>query len=231
MSDKTTKLEELRELVDKFRNNISQFTDKSYKEPRLRQDFVDEFFKLLDWDISNKECAIEEFRDVVIEDNLEISGTQKYPDYTFRIGNEPVFFVETKKPFVDIKGDIDPAHQVRRYGYTAKRKISLLTDFHEFAIYDTRIKPGKNDKASVARLFYCTYDEYEKNWDFLYGLLSKEAVKKGSINDYVGKGTKKGTSEVDKDFLKLIENWRSELAKNIAKNNKKTEIDAINMAV
>jgi adenine-specific DNA-methyltransferase len=231
MSDRKEKIEQLRKLVDKFRNNISQFTNKDYKEQRLRQDFVDEFFKLLDWDISNKECAIEEFRDVVIEDNLEISGTQKYPDYTFRIGNEPVFFVETKKPSVDIKGAIDPAHQVRRYGYSAKLKLSILTDFHEFAIYDTRVKPGKNDKSTVARLEYISYEDYEKKWDFLYGLLSKEAVKKGSINNYVGKGTKKGTLEVDKDFLKLIEDWRSELAKNIAKNNKKTEIDAINMAV
>lgn len=225
------KISTLNKLVGRFRNNISQYTDKNYKEQRLRMDFVDQFFELLDWDISNKEGAIEEFRDVVIEDNLEISGTQKYPDYTFRIGNEPVFFVETKKPSISLKNSNDPAYQVRRYGYTAKRKISILTDFDEFAIYDTRIKPGKNDKASIARLFYCTYDEYEKNWEFLCELLSKDAVKKGSINNYVGKGTKKGVSEVDKDFLKLIEGWRSELAKNIAKNNKKAEIDPINMAV
>src|SRR3989339_104973 len=229
--NKSERLEKLRKLVDKFYGNLSQYTEKNYKETRLRMDFVDQFFELFDWDISNKEGVIEEFRDVIIEDNLEISGTQNYPDYTFRIGNEPVFFVETKKPSIFLKESIDPAYQVRRYGYTAKRKISILTDFQEFAIYDTRIKPGKNDKASVARLFYCTYEEYEKNWDFLYGLFSKDAIKKGSINNYVGSGTKKGYSEVDKDFLKLIEEWRSELAKNIAKNNKKTDLYGINMAV
>jgi adenine-specific DNA-methyltransferase len=229
--DKAEKLEKLRGLTDQFRHNFSQYTDKNYKEQRLRMDFVDKIFELFDWDISNKEGASEEFRDVEIEGNLEIAGAQKRPDYTFRIGNEPVFFVETKKPSLDLKGALEPAYQVRRYGYTAKRKISILTDFREFAIYDTRIKPGKNDKASIARLFYCTYDEYEKHWEFLYGLLSKEAVRKGSINNYAGSGAKRGSSEVDKDFLKLIETWRSELAKNIAKNNKKAEIDGINMAV
>ncbi|MFH1826317.1 MAG: TaqI-like C-terminal specificity domain-containing protein [bacterium] len=227
----TQKLKTLRELTEKFRGNLSQYTDKTYKEQRLRMDFVDAFFELLDWDLSNKQGAIEEFRDVVIEDNLEISGTQKYPDYTFRIGNEPVFFVETKKPAINLKEAIDPAQQVRRYGYSAKRNISILTDFEEFAIYDTRVKPGKNDQASVARLFYCTFEDYEKNWDFLSGLLAKNAVKKGSINNYVGKGTKRGTSEVDKDFLRLIEHWRGALAKNIARNNKRTNLDGINLAV
>jgi hypothetical protein len=47
-NDKTEKLEKLHNLVNKFRNNISQFTDKNYKEQRLRLDFVNEFFELLD---------------------------------------------------------------------------------------------------------------------------------------------------------------------------------------
>jgi len=231
MPEKTEKLEKLRELVDKFRNNISQFTNKEYLEDQLRIDFVNELFTLLGWDLTNKDNAIEEFRDVVIEKNLGKSDSQKYPDYAFRLDGQPVFFVEAKKPSINIKGEIDPAHQVRRYGYSAKLKISILTDFQEFAIYDTTIKPGKNDKASVALLDYFTFEDYEKKWDFLCGLLSKDAIKKGSISQYVGKGKKKGAYEVDKDFLKLIEGWRSELAKNIAKNNKKAEIDAINMAV
>jgi adenine-specific DNA-methyltransferase len=51
---------------------------------------------------------------------------------------------------------------VRGYGYSAKLPLSILTDFEEFAVYDTRIKPNKNDRASVARIFYCTYKEYNK---------------------------------------------------------------------
>ena len=53
----------------------------------------------------------------------------------------------------------EPAFQVRRYGYSAKLPLSILTNFEEFAVYDTRIKPEKTDDASVARIFYCFTDE------------------------------------------------------------------------
>lgn len=229
--DMDEKRQALKKLVDAFKRNLDQYTAQKYIEERVRTDFVDKFFELFDWDISNEEGFIEEFRDVTREDNVEISGEQKYPDYSFRIGGNTVFFVETKKPSVNVKESIPSAYQVRRYGFSGKLKISILTDFHEFAIYDTQRKPGKNDKADLYRLFYCTFDEYEKYWDLLYGLLAKENVKKGSINEFVGKTTKRGASEVDKEFLKMIDGWRTELAKNIARSNKRLELGQLNMAV
>jgi len=232
IKDINEKRQALKKLVDTFKKNYDQYQAAEYKEQRIRTDYLNKFFELFDWDISNEEGAIEEFRDVVIEDNLEISGAQKSPDFSFRIGSDIVFYVEAKKPSVNIKEAIPPAFQLRRYGHSAGLKISILTDFHEFAIYDTTVKPSKNDKPSVARLFYCTYEEYEKQFDFLYGVLAKENVRKGSIKDYItGSGVKKGTSQLDKEFLKLIETWRSELAKNIARNNKRADIGGINMAV
>jgi adenine-specific DNA-methyltransferase len=38
--------------------------------------------------------------------------------------------------------------------------LSILSDIEEFDIYDTRIKPVKNDPSSEARMFYCTFDQY-----------------------------------------------------------------------
>ena len=40
------------------------------------------------------------YRQVVLEDSLDIEGraSRKAPDYTFRMGREPVFFVEAKRP-------------------------------------------------------------------------------------------------------------------------------------
>lgn len=43
--------------------------------------------------------------------------------------------------------------------------------------------------------------------------------------------TKKGTSTVDKEFLKEIEEWRIKLARNIALRNKELTIDELNHAV
>ena len=229
---KVEKIDKLKELVNQFKYNIKQYRDKGYDEANTRVDFIDKFFELYDWDISNKEGYSEDYREVIREDKIIIQGKPKAPDYSFRIGGVRKFFVEAKKPSVYIKEEIDPAYQVRRYGYTAKLPLSILTDFEEFAVYDTRILPSKTDKASVARIFYCTYEEYEKNYDFIYDTFSKTAILKGSFDRYAKQNEhKKGTGEVDKKFLELIDNFREELAKNIALRNKDFDIYQINYAV
>lgn len=58
-----------------------------------------------------------------------------------------------------------PAFQLRRYVYTDKLGLSILTDFSKCAVYDARIKPNKSDYASVALMFYCTYKEYPEYVD------------------------------------------------------------------
>ncbi|HBD95097.1 MAG: hypothetical protein A2015_02370 [Spirochaetes bacterium GWF1_31_7] len=226
------KLVQLNVLTTQFRDNIKQYKSTLYDEANTRVDFIDKMFELFDWDVRNNQGYSELYRDVVREDKVQIEGKQKAPDYSFRIGGVRKFFVEAKKPSVLIKDDMMPAFQVRRYGYTAKLPLSILTDFEEFAIYDTRIKPDKNDKASVARIFYCTYDEYEKNFEFIYNTFSKNAILKGSFDKYIEENkNKKGTGEVDKELLKVVEEWRTELAKNIALRNNDIDIYNLNNAV
>lgn len=145
--------EKIKELVDKFDFNIQQYKNKNYDEANTRVDFIDPFFEALGWDVSNKAGYAEQYREVVREDKIKIQGKTKAPDYCFRIGGNRKFFVEAKKPQVDIKSDYNPAYQLRRYAYTANLPLSILTDFEEFAIYDTRIKPNVNDKADNARIF------------------------------------------------------------------------------
>ena len=227
------KLEKLKELTDLFRLNISQYKKSSYDEANTRADFIDKFFEILDWDVRNEKGFSEDFREVVREDKVVIEGKPKAPDYSFNIGRrERMFFVEAKKPSINIKEDIAPAYQIRRYGYTAKLPLSILTDFEEFAVYDTRIKPNQNDKSSVARVFYCTFEEYEKHFEFIYNTFSITSIRKGSFDKYVKENkNKRGTTEVDNEFLKLIEGWRSELARNIALRNKELNIYDLNYAI
>lgn len=55
---------------------------------------------------------------------------------------------------------------------------------------------------------------------------------KGSFDKYIEENkSKKGTSEVDKEFLSLIEDWRNNLAKNIALRNTDLSIYELNYAV
>jgi type I restriction-modification system DNA methylase subunit len=228
----TDKIEQLKSLVSLFSANIAQYKSSQYDESNTRTDFIDKFFTLLDWDIANNQGHSETYREVVREDKVKIDGSQKAPDYSFRIGGTRKFFVEAKKPSVNIKEATDPAYQVRRYAYTAKLPLSILTDFEEFAVYDTRIKPNKNDNAGTARIFYCTFDQYEQKFDFIYNTFSKDAILKGSFDKYVEENkNKKGTSEVDAELLALVEDWRVELAKNIAKNNSNLSVYNLNTVV
>lgn len=221
-----TNKEQLKELVDLFRENIDRYKTMSYDESNTRSDFIDKFFILLGWDVLNDKGYSEDYREVVREDKVRIEGKTKAPDYSFRLDGNRKFFVEAKKPIVNIQEDRDPAYQVRRYGYSAGCSISILTDFEEFAIYDTRIKPNPNDTAKVARIFYCTYEDYEEKFDELAAYFSPEGIRKGSFDKYI-KADKKGTGTVDTDFLQTLSEWRLELAEAVAKKNK--ELDEIDL--
>ena len=51
-------------------------------------------------------------------------------------GGKRLFFVEAKKTNIDIKNNISVAYQIRRYGWSVKLSVSIITDFEEFAVYD-----------------------------------------------------------------------------------------------
>lgn len=220
------------ELVERFNRNRDAYLSGAYNETQLRREFVDPLFEVLGWDVFNKLGYAEAYKDVIHEDAIKIGGFTKAPDYCFRIGGTRKFFVEAKKPSINIKEDISPAFQLRRYAWSAKLPLSILTDFEEFAVYDCRVKPVKTDKASTARILYVTYDKYPEKWDDITPVFSRDAILKGSFDKYVEttKG-KKGTAEVDDAFLKEIETWRDILAHNIAIRNPRLSQRDLNFAV
>ena len=223
---------EIVDLVERFESNLGSYKSGHYNETQVRREFVDPFFKALGWDIDNEEGFAEAYKDVIHEDAIRIGSTTKAPDYSFRIGGQRKFFLETKKPSVDIKEDIHPAFQLRRYAWTAKLPLSILTDFEEFSVYDCRVKPDKADKASQARVIYLTYQDYLNKWDEIAGIFSKNAVLKGSFDKYAAdKKNKRGTTEVDAAFLEEIAGWREILARIIALRNPDLSTKDLNYAV
>ena len=210
----------IKELVEKFKSNYKQFHSSEYNETLTRQDFINPFFEYLGWDISNKEGLSQTYRDVIHEDKLKIGKETKAPDYSFRIGGNRVFFVEAKKPSRNLKEDSDAAYQIRRYAWSGKLAVSILTDFEEFAIYDCSKKPSPNDKASMSRIEYINYEDYLNRFDFLYDTFAKENVLRGSLEKYnADTKSKKGTESVDIDFLNSLDDLRTKLASNISKLN------------
>jgi len=225
-------LKQIIALVERFERNIEAYRSPAYNETQLRREFIDPFFEALGWDVANKAGYAEQYKDVVHEDAIKIAGATKAPDYCFRVGGVRKFFLETKKPSIDIKDQTSPAYQLRRYAWSAKLPISILTDFEEMAIYDCRLRPKPNDKPSIGRIRFYTYNQYIDSFEEIYNLLSKEAVLKGSFDKFAeSERQKRGTTEVDAEFLKEIESWREGLAKDIAVKNLKLSIQELNFAV
>jgi hypothetical protein len=107
-----------------------------------------------------------------------------------------------------------------------------LSDFEELAVYDGRVKPCKDDFASKARVFYCTFRDYAEKWDWIVSIFSRDAVLNGSFDRFAeSTKAKKGTAEFDEDFLATIEGWRKELAQNLALRNPRLSQRELNFAV
>jgi hypothetical protein len=209
------------DLVERFRADHAAYRSTSYREDWIRKDFIDPFFEALGWDVTNKKgVPVGPHREVVPEDAVRVRGATKAPDYGFYLGGVRKFFVEAKKPSIDSPDDVSPAFQLRRYAWSAKLPLSVLTNFEELATYDCRYEPKKGDSPATARLAFMFYEEYPDRWEEIASVFSKEAVLSGSLERYAEEIRKKrGTETVDSAFLREIEGWRSALARDLAAHN------------
>src|SRR5688500_12549693 len=89
-------------LVERFNSDRQAYRSGVYNETQVRREFLDPFFKTLGWDVENEGNALVAYRDVIHEDALKIGEATKAPDYSFRIGGTRKFFVEAKKPSVNL---------------------------------------------------------------------------------------------------------------------------------
>ena len=224
--------EQIERLVENFDNRIGELKTNIYNETKTRRDFIDPFLFALGWDIDNKLNLSEIYREVIHEDKLKLEDSSRAPDYCLTIGGNKKFFIEAKKPSVNLKDSTTAAYQLRRYGWNAKMPISVITDFEEFSIYDCQVKPNIDDKATIARINYITYKDYLKEFDFLWETFSKESVKNGSLEKYFQstKGKRASTS-VDDEFLKSLDSWRDLLATDLVKNNPTIKEDELNFSI
>ncbi|MFW1954492.1 Eco57I restriction-modification methylase domain-containing protein [Acinetobacter guillouiae] len=210
------KLRNLKSLIDRYSENIDFYRSTRYNETQLRIDFIDQFFIILGWDITNVTRKITHEREVLVEEGIRFNANEntKKPDYTFRLFSERKFFVEAKKPSVHIDIDPESAKQVRRYGFTAKLKISVLTNFEYIAIYDCSNQVSEFDLASTSRIKLYHYTELVDKFDEIKQLIGRESVYSGKFDtEWSDIESKISRFSVDDLFLQQINNWRLMLAK------------------
>lgn len=225
-------LEQVKRLVEQFRKNLRRYKSTEYLEANCRTEFIDKLLVALNWDVSNENGVAPKYKEVVMEARTSDSGVVKHPDYALCIGGRPALYVEAKPPSVKVLNADKYAIQLRKYASHMGRSISILTDFEEFAVYDTRKRPNEDDTADKCRVKYFTFEDYEKEFGYLWDAFSYDSVIRGSIDTYFDKTDGNYyKNDIDTEMLEAVEEWRQLMVKSVrAKNGVVTE-DNINMAV
>ena len=231
-----TLTEQVTELVQTYSNNYLQFQRATYNETQVRVDFVNRFFKLLGWDVDNERGLPQHLREVTHEATVVVEEDgvhrSKKPDYSFKVGTEVLYFLETKKPAVNLTIDAAPAFQLRRYGWSGNLKVSVLTNFTDLYIYDCSVRPREGDDIGVAMIAHYHFDEYVERFEEIYNMLSKEAVLTGQFERHFGniQGALR-REPFDQYFLDQIRAWRMMLGEDILCNNPNVDAETLNIFV
>jgi hypothetical protein len=220
--------EKLRTLITKFEKDKPHYLSKGYPEAQVRIDFINPFFKALGWDIENKAQKPPHERDVIVELSPE---TTKRPDYNFRVNGFTKFFVEAKAPSIALD-DVNHILQAKSYAWSTKEVyFVILTDFEEFKLFDASLKPNPRFP-NEGLIFDFKYTDYLDNIEKLYEL-SRERVLEESLEALLPRDTKSRRLRIppDKSFLEDLTVWRTELAKDVHKQNPEFDVKLLNDVV
>lgn len=210
-------IDDLKDLVDRFDKNITYYKDNKnhYNEHSCRIEYIDPFLEMMGWDVANKKGLAPQYREVIAEDYSTITDR---PDYSLTLRGVTKLFVEAKKPSIDISKDPAPAIQTRKYGWNAKHKIAVLTNFEYLILYDTTSIPDNSDSCLVARYKIYHYTDYVTNFNEIKNLISRDSVYSGKFDDFFDatfSGVGHVTQPVDKYFLEQINKWRLALSNDL----------------
>ena len=228
---------ELNRLVESFGKRLAELKSTDYNEAKLRDDFLNPFFRALGWDMENRASLIQKEREVEIESATQIGGGRKRADYLFRTDKHDRFVCEAKKPAEELNARY--AFQTKRYAWNKGVWVGILTDFEEFKIYIVGGKPYL-DEPHVGEWKSWHFRQYPLLARELWNLLARERVAAGSLEQLIESLPKKPTGKgkarqqwlikpdrarsLDNDFLEFLDEARRDLASDLYKNNDRAEL-------
>lgn len=233
--DVETRRSNLAALVKRYATNRAEYIKPTYGETSLRVEFLDPLFCILGWDVNNEAGHSIYTREVIHEANVTVDDedsahANKKPDYAFRLGGETKFFLEAKKPSVNIVERREPAFQARRYGWNGNHAIAVLSNFEDLSIYDCGYRPTDDQGPSFARLACYHFDEFVDHFDEICSILSKEAVVNGALEN-VDAREQAVKVPFDDLFLSQISSWRGDIALDIYNHYEVSKQDRLNQFI
>jgi methylase of polypeptide subunit release factors len=212
--------------IEKMKSGVSDLIKKydrlktsgqlyNLKEEETKKDFILPLFEILGWDVYNK-----------ISDN-EVSAEEKaskgFVDYGFRINGIPQLMVEAKSFKAGVDKD-EFAFQAINYAYIKGTTWAILTNFEKIRIFNSQLKERL---AFSSQFFTLEYSDFLSNFDQLL-LLSREAMKQKLLDKKAEKwGKKIKKSPIGKQLLEDLTKFRTNISKNIEKNNKEKNLSRV----
>jgi hypothetical protein len=228
---------ELNRLVASFERNLPELKSADYVEAKLREDFLNPFFRALGWDMENRAGLVQAKREVEVESRTQIQGRQKRADYLFRTEGRDRFVCEAKKPAEELHARY--AFQAKRYAWNKDLPLAILTDFEELKIFIVGGKP-RLDEPQVGEWKSWHFKQYPLIAQELWNLLARDKIAAGSIDQVIESlpkppaGKSKARQQwllkpnrsrsLDVEFLNLLDEARRELASVLLRHNDRDDL-------
>ena len=217
--------EALKNLIKKYKDIRDKNNDKDMSEQTIRS-WIQDFLEIFGWDTQDTSSIVQEKQLFKKEKGKlrEINSTANRPDYKLLANGRVQTFLDTKNVDVNIKKCKKSAFQIKSYGWSISAPCAFITNFDEFAIYDTTYKPACDQEAYLGRI-YLTIDEYLDKFEILDSYLNKEQIalgmleKKCSEDSDVGQKIPKISTDIA--FADSLSKFRLNLGNSIVEHNKK----------
>ena len=198
MTNQETAYNEIEKLIKNFKD-MPAAQRKGMNEMQTRLGYILPMFRALGWDINN-------INEVTPEEKV----SRGWVDFSFRLGNVPRFFLETKKVNEDLN---DPrwVKQAIDYAWTKSVTWALLSDFEGLRVFNAEWKEADPFRA---QFFEFNLDTYLSDFDRLWWLSKGEtSARRLDIEaEKVGKKIKR--SPVSQNLFDDLKKWRENLFKN-----------------
>ena len=213
----------LRQLIEKYQSFKEQRRLDLSSEETIRT-WINELLAIFDWDVMDtsqvlQEKVLSKGEKAKLE---EIGSSSTRPDYTFKIGNEKLTFLDAKATNVNIENNATAAFQIKSYGWSILAPCAFITNFEEFAIYDCTYIPSQDQNANLGRLYF-TINDYLNNFEVFENHLLRSNILSGSLSKRYSDTlrTERNIQKLTPDFVfaEQLSVFRLSLAKDILENN------------
>lgn len=217
--------EALKKLIESYKNVRSKTDDKDISEQTIRS-WIQDFLEIFGWDTKDTSSIIQEKQLSKKEKEKlgAINSTANRPDYKLLTNGRVKTFLDTKNIDVNIEKSKDSAFQIKSYGWSISAPCAFITNFDEFAIYDTNYKPDREQEVNFGRIYF-TIDEYMDNFEILDNHLNKDKMVSGLLEKLYSENlyTEQIIPKISTDiaFAENLSKFRLNLGIAIINNNQK----------